>query len=113
MLRYLLLVGCVLPAGWSLLPDVAHQPMVHNPFVQLSKVAVAPFFNLSNDAAFTKAISSYHYFLDVARMEGWRGYLQRSEDFVRFCCHMHIGETLAARGGAGQTRVVWRWPSIR
>ena len=26
------------------LPDISHQPVVHNPFPQLSRVAVAPFF---------------------------------------------------------------------
>ena len=44
---------------------------------------------------------------------GWQGYLERSDDFIRFCCHMHISEMLSARGGAGETRVVWRWPTIR
>ena len=40
----------------------------------------------------------------------FESYLQRSDDFIRFCCHLHITEMLAARGGAGKTRVVWRWP---
>jgi hypothetical protein len=52
MLRYpilvgALLVGTLLLAGCQLLPDIAHQPTVHNPFPQLSRVAVAPFFNLT------------------------------------------------------------------
>jgi len=37
----------------------------------------------------------------------------RSDDFIRFGCHMHITEMLTARGGAGETRVVWRWPVTR
>ncbi len=61
----------------------------------------------------TKALKSYHYFQDDARFGGWQGILQRSDDFIRFCCHMHIAETLSARGGAGETRVVWRWQTIR
>jgi len=65
------------------------------------------------DMELTEALSSYYFFKDDARMEGWQTYLQRSEDFIRFCCHMHISAMLSARGGAGQTRVVWRWPSIR
>ena len=36
--------------------------------------------------------------------------ISRSQDFIRFCCYLHITETLAARGGAGKSRVVWRWP---
>jgi hypothetical protein len=66
-----------------------------------------------HDADFTAALESYYAFRDDARFDGWQGYLQRSDDFIRFCCHMHIWEMLTARGGAGETRVVWRWPTIR
>ena len=66
-----------------------------------------------NDGEFTQALESYYFFRDDARLGGWQGYLQRSDDFVRFCCHMHIWEMLSARGGAGETRVVWRWSGIR
>jgi len=66
-----------------------------------------------HDMEFTEALSSYYFFQDDARDVGWQGYLQRSDDFVRFCCHMHISEMLSARGGAGETRVVWRWPAVR
>lgn len=65
------------------------------------------------DQDVTTALASYVYFRDEARFGGWQGYLQRSDDFIRFCCHMHITEMLTARGGAGQTRVVWRWPIRR
>ncbi|KKK75994.1 hypothetical protein LCGC14_2868140, partial [marine sediment metagenome] len=67
----------------------------------------------SNDMEFTEALASYYYFRDEPRFGGWQAYLQRSSDFIRFCCHMHISETLSARGGVGETRVVWRWPTIR
>jgi hypothetical protein len=66
-----------------------------------------------HDADFTEALQTYYFFRDDARFGGWQSYLQRSEDFLRFCCHMHIWEMLSARGGAGETRVVWRWPIIR
>lgn len=66
-----------------------------------------------NDSEFTSALASYYSFRDEARFDGWQGYLQRSDDFIRFCCHKHVWETLTARGGAGETRVVWRWPTIR
>lgn len=65
------------------------------------------------DWRFTEALSSYYFFQDDARFGGWQNYLQRSDDFVRFCCHMHIWEMLSARGGAGESEVVWRWPRIR
>jgi hypothetical protein len=66
-----------------------------------------------NDADFTTALESYYFFRNDQRAGDWRGYLERSDDFVRFCCHMHISEMLSARGGAGESRVVWRWPESR
>lgn len=68
---------------------------------------------LGNDSEFTEALASYYSFQDDARFGGWQTYLQRSSDFIRFCCHMHISEMLSARGGAGESRVVWRWPENR
>ena len=47
--RRLLFVLCLLPAGCSAFPDVVHEPQYHNPFPQLSRVAVLPFFNQSAD----------------------------------------------------------------
>jgi hypothetical protein len=66
-----------------------------------------------NDSEFTEALASYYHFRDDARFGGWQNYLQRSDDFIRFCCHMHIAEMLSARGGAGETRVVWNWSNCR
>lgn len=66
-----------------------------------------------NDSDLTQRLASYFDFRDDARFGGWEGYLQRPDDFLRFCCHMHVTETLAARGGAGDSRVVWRWPISR
>jgi hypothetical protein len=64
-----------------------------------------------NDADFTTALSNYYALRDEARFGGYQGYLQRSDDFIRFCCHMHISEMLCARGGAGEAKTVWRWPT--
>jgi hypothetical protein len=66
-----------------------------------------------NDADFTTKLEDYYYTRDDARMGGWPDYLRRSDDFIRFCCRLHIWEMLSARGGAGETRVVWRWSPIR
>ncbi len=66
-----------------------------------------------NDGDFTTALESYYYFRNDQRAGDWRAYLERTDDFVRFCCHMHISEMLSARGGAGETRVVWRWSDDR
>jgi hypothetical protein len=66
-----------------------------------------------NDSDFTAKLEKYYYFRDEARFGGWQSYLQRSDDFMRFCCHLHVTEMLAARGGAGKPRVVYRWPISR
>jgi hypothetical protein len=66
-----------------------------------------------SDGDFTEALANYYHFRNDARFGGWQNYLQRSDDFIRFCCHMHIHEMLSARGGADQTRVVWRWSDCR
>lgn len=62
------------------------------------------------DGAFTEALAGYYYFRDDARFGGWQAYLQRKDDFYRFCCYMHIAEMLTARGGVDETRVAIRWP---
>jgi len=65
------------------------------------------------DAEFTQRLEHYYETRDDARFGGWQTYLQRPSDFIRFCCYLHVTETLAARGGAGESRVAWRWPISR
>ena len=105
-----------LPPDW---PDArGFQPRGPSPVPLKTKESVEPVLRHTktyngNDQELTTALESYVYFRDEARFGGWQGYLQRSDDFIRFCCHMHIAEMLTARGGAGETRVVWRWPIRR
>jgi hypothetical protein len=66
-----------------------------------------------NDAELTTALANYAYFRDDLRPGGWKAVLQRDDEFIRFCCRMHISEMLAARGGADKTRVVWGWSNDR
>ena len=66
-----------------------------------------------HDPEFTAALASYVSFRDDARFGGWQAYLQRSDDFIRFCAHLHIAEMLTARGGGGESRVVRRWSDDR
>ena len=48
--RNLLIAVCLLIlGGCSYLPEISRQPTVFNPFPQLTKVAVVPFFNLSTE----------------------------------------------------------------
>ncbi|MFO0942432.1 MAG: hypothetical protein U0930_16970 [Pirellulales bacterium] len=65
------------------------------------------------DEDFTEQLADYFYFRDDARFGGWQAYLQRSEDFIRFCCYLHLSETLISRGGQDKSRLVIRWPIDR
>jgi hypothetical protein len=108
--------GASLPPDW---PDprgfIPSPPARERPAACVQREPIITHTRLyhGQDAEFTRRLASYYYFRDDARSGGWQGYLQRSEDFVRFCCHLHITEMLTARGGAGETRVVWRWPIRR
>jgi hypothetical protein len=93
--------GFVPPPPSPKRPDLRPQ---HEPIITHTRIYHG------EDAEFTQRLENYFYFRDDARFGGWQGYLQRPPDFIRFCCHMHVTETLAARGGAGESRVVWRWP---
>jgi hypothetical protein len=66
-----------------------------------------------HDEDLTEQLEEYFYFRDDARFGGWQAYLQRSEDFIRFCCHQHLSETLICRGGQDKSRLIFRWPIDR
>ena len=66
-----------------------------------------------NDGDVVEALKGYVSFREEDRFGGWKSYLERSDDFIRFCCRMHISEMLSARGGSRKTQVVWRWPESR
>jgi hypothetical protein len=106
-------IGSSLPAEW---PDpsgfVPAAPSPTKPELLPQTKPVISHTRLfdGKNADFTAELERYFYHQDDARFGGWKGYLHRPEDFVRFCCHLHVTETLAARGGAGKSRVIVRWP---
>jgi len=108
--------GAMLPPDW---PDprgfVPPGPTAQRPACRPTNEPVMRHTRIyhGNDSDFTTALASYYGFRDEARYGGWQGYLQRSDDFVRFCCHKHIAEMLSARGGADKSRVVYRWRKDR
>lgn len=66
-----------------------------------------------DDSYFTERLANYVETNDDGRGSGWQGYLKRSDDFVRFCCHLHITEMLESRGGSEQSDLILRWPLSR
>ena len=71
MLRYITLLGCVLATGCSMLPEIAHQPILHNPYPQLSKVAIAPFFNLSDEPTLDGRRVALAYYNELQLVPGY------------------------------------------
>jgi hypothetical protein len=98
------------PAGFIPLPPSPERPP---PRPQLEPVMTHTRVYHGQDAKFTERLATYYYLRDDARFGGWPAYLERPGDFVRFCCYLHVTETLAARGGTGDARVLWRWPIRR
>ncbi len=91
-----------LPSDWpdprGFIPDAPQTqrpPMLaqHEPIISHMRS-----FN-GHDEDLTEQLEEYFYFRDDARFGGWQAYLQRSEDFIRFCCYQHLSETLVCRGG--------------
>ncbi|MGB7325635.1 MAG: hypothetical protein WBD31_12245 [Rubripirellula sp.] len=66
-----------------------------------------------DDPYFTKRLADFVETGDDARTSGWQGYLKRSDDFISFCCQLHIMEMLESRGGADQSDLILRWPLSR
>ena len=97
--------SCFTPAA----PHAVRPPCIPNHGPVLTHTAIYR----GTDPEVTDALKGYVYYREDARFGGWEAYLQRSDDFIRFCCHKHIAEMLAARGGSRKTRVVWRWPDNR
>ena len=73
--RLLLLAAlCCLPFGGGcslIVPQVAHRPVIRNPFPQLSRVAVAPFFNLSDEPTVDGRKFALAYFAELQATPGY------------------------------------------
>ncbi|MDP1562619.1 MAG: hypothetical protein Q8M16_14675 [Pirellulaceae bacterium] len=106
-------IGSGLPTDW---PDangfVPDPPSAVRPIIQPHRGPVMELIKQydGSDSQFTARLASYYEFRDDARFGGWQSYLERSDDFIKFCCYLHISELLTARGGAGHSRPTWRWP---
>src|ERR1700751_3925894 len=62
----------VAPPGCSLIfPDISHEPVVHNPFPQLNKVAVVPFFNQSDEPTVDGRKFALAYYAELQTVPGF------------------------------------------
>ena len=105
-----------LPVDWpdptDLIPD---PPSPERPLATINHSPVLSHTRLyqADDQYFTTRLADYVETGDDARPGGWQGYLKRSDDFIRFCCHLHITEMLESRGGRDQSDLILRWPLSR
>lgn len=90
-----------LPSEWpnrtDLIPD---PPSPVRPVASVHHEPVLSHTRLyrGDDSYFTNRLADYVETGDDARPGGWQGYLKSSDDFVQFCCHLHIVEMLESRG---------------
>ncbi|PHQ35803.1 hypothetical protein [Rhodopirellula bahusiensis] len=105
-----------LPPAWpdptDLIPDppaMAPPAMIvqHDPVISHTRLY------RGDDPYFTQRLADYVETGDDARGMAWQGYIKRSDDFIRFCCHLHIVEMLESRGGRDQSDLILRWPVSR
>ena len=62
-----------------------------------------------NDSEFMQALQDYDFlFRDDRRLSGKQTILTNRNEFISFCCRMHIWEIFSARGGAGPAQKVIR-----
>src|SRR6185503_7675072 len=67
-----LLACCALAsAGCQILPDRLHQPIYHNPFPQLHKVAVLPFYNQSAEPTVDGEAIAMAYYNELQTVRGF------------------------------------------
>ncbi|MFG0262956.1 MAG: hypothetical protein ACF788_11245, partial [Novipirellula sp. JB048] len=104
------------PADWpdptDLIPDPP-SPLRPAAIVNRDPVLSHTRIYRGDDAYFTNRLADYVETNDDARSGGWQGYLKRSDDFIRFCCHVHISEMLESRGGSDTRDLILRWPLSR
>lgn len=103
----------MLPVDW---PDpsglIPNGPQPYRPIAQPQHEPVLSHTRLYDgaDSKFTERLANHISVSDDRRPTNWQAYLSRTDDFVRFCCRLHVTEMLEARGGADQSDLILRWP---
>lgn len=82
-------------------PPAIHDP--HEPIMTYTRI-----FD-GREADLQARLRDYVELTGDDRSGGWRGYLQRSEDFIRFTSHVMVFEMLTLHGGQTGRRHVWTW----
>ena len=109
-------VSPLLPQHWPNPTDLIPEPpsperpaliVNHEPILTHTRIY------RGDDPYFTERLANHIESSDDARPVSWQGYLKRSDDFIHFCCHLHITEMLESRGGREESDLIFRWPLSR
>lgn len=102
-----------LPASWpdpvGLIPR-GPQPVAPQAIIQHEPVLSHTRLYDGSDSYFTERLANFVSVNDERRSTGWQAHLSRTDDFVRFCCRLHLAEMLESRGGADRSELILRWP---
>jgi hypothetical protein len=108
--------SATLPAQWpdptGLIPDPP-APGAPPLIAQSKPVLTHTRLYRGDDQYVTNRLADYVTTDVDGRNGGWQSYLNRSNDFIRFCCHLHLAEMLESRGGLTQSDLILRWPISR
>src|SRR5262245_28780376 len=63
--------AALLAPGCALVPDITHKPRFHNPFPQLYKVAILPFYNQSRDPTVDGDSIAIAYYNELQAIPGF------------------------------------------
>ena len=64
-------LAALLTSGCAAIPDIAHEPQIHNPFPQLARVAILPFFNQSKDPTLDQDRVALAYYNELQQIPGF------------------------------------------
>src|SRR6478752_3137420 len=73
MIRHLATFGLLLSllSGCAYFPEISRQPQIHNPFPQLQRVAIAPFYNLSTEPTVDGRQFALAYYAELQTVPGF------------------------------------------
>src|SRR5262245_7853188 len=67
----LVFLAALFTSGCALLPDISHQPQFHNPFPQLHRIAILPFYNQSADPHVDGVAVAEAYYEELQQIRGF------------------------------------------
>ncbi|VAX40414.1 hypothetical protein MNBD_PLANCTO02-372 [hydrothermal vent metagenome] len=104
----------VVPAPFVPIPTLPADPIISSPALAVQQTPLKPIMSYTrifegSDADLTATLRNYLELNGDARSGNWEATMQRSEDFIRFTCHIMIREMLTLHGGEARRRIVLKY----